>query len=160
MVIVDAFSLYVEFIPVPHCNACYADTTLYGHWIAKFGLPELLVTDNGTEFINNGILTLCHLKTSNTNSEHLISCPSFNNLVDAMNRSLQVYLRCLINGSDTKFTEWSTDVKMFPLSYNSQITTTLGLSPYEKVFNQKPRKPIIFTANSSKVIAYKRISML
>ena len=39
--------------------------------------------------------------------------------------------------------------KVFPLSYNSHITTTLGLSPYEMVFNQKPRKPIIFTANFS-----------
>ena len=40
--------------------------------------------------------------------------------------------------------------KNFPLSYNSQITTTLVLSTYEMVFNQKPRKPIMFTANSSK----------
>ena len=67
-----------------------------------------------------------------------------------MNRSLQEYLRCIINGNDTKNTEWSTDVKLFLLAYNSQITTTLGLSPYEKVFNEKPRKPIIFTAKSSK----------
>ena len=67
-----------------------------------------------------------------------------------MNRSLQEYLRCIINGNNTRYTEWSTDVKLFPLSYNSQITTTSGLSPYEKVFNQKPRKPIMFTANSLK----------
>ena len=40
--------------------------------------------------------------------------------------------------------------KVFPLSYNSHITATLGLSPYEMSFNQKPRKPIIFTANFSK----------
>ena len=46
--------------------------------------------------------------------------------------------------------EWSADVKLFPLAYNSQITTTLGMSPYEMVFNQKPRKPIMFTANSHK----------
>ena len=67
-----------------------------------------------------------------------------------MNRSLQEYLRCIINGNDTKYTEWSADVKLFPLAYNSQITTTLGMSPYEMVFNQKPRKPIMFTANSHK----------
>ena len=42
-------------------------------------------------------------------------------------------------------------VKPFPLSYNSHITKTLLLSPYEKVFNQKPQKPIMFTANSSKM---------
>ena len=67
-----------------------------------------------------------------------------------MNRSLQEYLRCIINRSDTRYTEWSTDVKLLPLSYNSQITTTLGMPPYEIVFNQKPRKPIMFTANANK----------
>ena len=67
-----------------------------------------------------------------------------------MNRSLQEYLRCIINGKDTKYTEWSADVKLFPSAYNSQITTTLGMSLYEMVFDQKPRKPIMFTANSHK----------
>ena len=67
-----------------------------------------------------------------------------------MNCSLQEYLRCIINRNDTRYTEWLTDVKLFPLSYNSQITTVFELSPYEMVFNQKPRKPIMFTANSSK----------
>ena len=67
-----------------------------------------------------------------------------------MNRSLREYLRCIISGNDTKYTEWSTDIKLFPLAYNLQLTTTLGLSPYEMVFNQKPRKPIMSTANSSK----------
>ena len=66
-----------------------------------------------------------------------------------MNRSLHEYLRCIINGNDTRYTEWSTDVKLFPLSYNSHITTTLGLSPYEIVFIQKPQKSIMFTAISS-----------
>ena len=67
-----------------------------------------------------------------------------------MNRSLQEYVRCILKGNDTRYTEWSTDVKLFPLTYNSQVTTTLGLSPNEMVFNQKPRKPILFTPNSSK----------
>ena len=53
-----------------------------------------------------------------------------------MNRSLQEYLRCIINGNDTKYTEWSADVKLFPLAYNSQITTTLGMSPYEMVLTK------------------------
>ena len=76
--------------------------------------------------------------------------PWTNGLVEGMNRSLQEYLRCIINGNDTRNTEWSTDVNLFPLSSNSQITTTLGLSPYEMVFNQKPRKPQMLTAHSSK----------
>ena len=60
MVIVDAFKHCVALNQVPHCNANYAYTTLYDHWIANFGLSEILVTDNGTEFNNNEIITLCH----------------------------------------------------------------------------------------------------
>ena len=67
-----------------------------------------------------------------------------------MNRSLQEYLRNIINGNDTRHTEWSSDVKLLPLSYNSHITTNIGLSPYEMVFKQKPRKALMFTANPSK----------
>ena len=96
MVIVDPFTHYVALNPVPHCNAYYAYTTLYEHWIAKFGLPEILFTDNGTEFINKEIITLCYLY----NIKHK---PRIN----------QEYL---------------------PLSYNSQNTTTLRMSPYEMVF--------------------------
>ena len=148
-IIFDAFTHYVALNPVPHFKAYYAYMTLYEHWIAKFGLPEILVTDNGTEFINNEIITLCHLYNikQKPRTSH---APWTNGLVEGMNRSLQEYLRCIIIGNDTKYTEWSADVKLFPLAYNSQITTTLGMSPYEMVFNQKPRKPIMFTANSHK----------
>ena len=44
MVIVDAFTHYTALNPVPHCNAYYAYTTLYEHWIGKFGFLENLVT--------------------------------------------------------------------------------------------------------------------
>ena len=62
-----------------------------------------------------------------------------------MNRLLQVYFRGIINGSDNKYTENSTDEKLFPLACNSQITTTLGLSQYEMVCNQKPPKNRYFS---------------
>ena len=60
MVRVDAFTHYVALNPVPHCDSYYASTTLSKHWIANFGLSQILVTDNGIEFINNEIITLCH----------------------------------------------------------------------------------------------------
>ena len=53
MVIDDAFTYYLALNPVPHCIAYYAYTILYEYWIAKFGLPDILVADNSTEFINN-----------------------------------------------------------------------------------------------------------
>ena len=125
MVIVDAFTHYVALNHVPHCNAYYAYTTLYERRIVKFGLPEILVTDNGTEYIINEIITLCHLYNIK-HKPRTSRAPWTNGLVEGMNRSLQEYLRCIINGNYTRYTECSTDVKLFPLSYNSQISKTLG----------------------------------
>ena len=131
-------------------NADYAYTTLYEHWIEKFGLPDVFVTDNGTEFIDNEIITSCHLYNINHKPRNS-HAPWTNGLVEGMNRSLQEYIRCTLNRNDTKYTRLSTVVKLFPLAYNYHITTALGLSPYEMVFNKKPCKPIMFTANSSKI---------
>ena len=36
---------------------------------------------------------------------------------------------------------WSPKAKLFPYAYNTQNQTRLGMSPYEVIFNQKPRKP-------------------
>ena len=85
MVIVDAFAHYVALNPVPHCNAYYSNTTLYEHWIAKFGLSEILVTDNGKEFINNEIITLCHLYNIKL-KPRTSHAPWTNGLVEGMNR--------------------------------------------------------------------------
>ena len=88
MVNVEAFTHYVAPNPKPHCNAYYAYTTLHEQWIAKLGLPEILVTDNGTDFINKEIITLCHLYNIKF-KPRTFHAPLTNGLVEGMNRSLQ-----------------------------------------------------------------------
>ena len=66
MAIVDALIHYEALNPVPHSNVYYEYTTLYEDWIAKFGLTEILLTDNN-EMIHYAIYV-----TLNTNHEHLM----------------------------------------------------------------------------------------
>ena len=51
-VIVGAFTHYVVLHPSPKNDANHALTLLFDHWIVKFGIPDILVTDNGNEYIN------------------------------------------------------------------------------------------------------------
>ena len=118
MKIVDAFTYYVALNPIPHCNAYYAYTTLYEHWIAKFGLPEILVTDIGTEFINNEIITLCQLYNIK-HKQRTSHAPWTNVLVKGMNRSLQEYLRGIINGKA---------INLFLLIEKEKMTDKIKLS--------------------------------
>ena len=89
MVTVDAFTHYVAVNPVPHCNAFYAYTTFYEHWIAKLGLPEIPVTENGLEFITPSRLNKIKPKPQT------FPAPLTIGLVEGLNRSLQEYFRCI-----------------------------------------------------------------
>ena len=58
-VIIDAFSHYVVTVPSPVNNSQNAINALLHHWISKFGPPQYLVTDRGTEYINQDFTHLC-----------------------------------------------------------------------------------------------------
>ena len=136
-VIVDAFSHLVIIMRAPKNNAYYAYTALFEHWFMKFGLPEELRSDNGSEYINTELTHLCEhfeikFKPSTTYA------PWTNGLVEETNRINGQFIRTLVDG---KFNNWSRKAKFFPYAYNTQNQTKLGMSPYEVVLNQKPRKP-------------------
>ena len=46
-VIVDAITHYVVLPPSPKNDATNALTVLFDRWIVEFGIPDILVTDNG-----------------------------------------------------------------------------------------------------------------
>ena len=59
-VIEDAFSHYVTIMCAPKNNAHYAFATLFEHWFMKFGLPEEIRSNNGSEYINTDLTHLCN----------------------------------------------------------------------------------------------------
>ena len=84
-VIVDAISHYVTIMCAPKNNALYAFTALFEHWFMKFGLPEEIRSDNGSEYINTELIHLCNyfeikFKPSTTHA------PWTNGLVEGKNR--------------------------------------------------------------------------
>ena len=136
-VIVDAFSHYVMIICARKNNAHYAFTALFEHWFMKFGLPEEIRSDNGSEYINTELTHLCDyfeitFKTSTTYA------PWTSGLVEGTIRIIGQFIRTLLQ---EKYNNWSRKAKCFAYAYNTQYLTRLGMSPYEVVFNQKPRKP-------------------
>ena len=58
---IDDFSHFVVTNQAPHFTSNYAIQTFLHHWITKFGHPQYLVTDRGTEYMNQGMAHLCSL---------------------------------------------------------------------------------------------------
>ena len=118
----------------PKNNAYCAYTALFEHWFMKFGLPEELRSDNGSEYINTELTHLCKY----FEIKFTTYAPWTNGLVEGTNRIIGQFTRILV---DEKFNNWSRKAKFFPYAHNTQYQTRLGMSIYEVVFNQKPRKP-------------------
>ena len=68
-VMVDAFTHYVVLHPSPRNDATNALCILFDHGIVKFGIPDILATDNGIEYFTVEFTLLC-LHTM-YNSNHL-----------------------------------------------------------------------------------------
>ena len=58
--------------------------------------------------------------------------------MEGTKRIIGQFVRTLLN---EKYNNWSRKAKFFPYAYNTQNQTRLGMSPYEVVFSQNPRKP-------------------
>ena len=93
-------------------------------------------SDNGSDYINT---ELTHLSDFFEIKFKPITtyAPWTNGLVKGTNRITGQLIRKLLN---EKYNNWSRKAKFFPYAYNTQYQTRLGMSPYEVVFNQEPRK--------------------
>ena len=144
-VIVNAFSHYVVLYPSPKNDANNALTVLFDHWIVKFGIPDIFVTDNGNENINREFAHFCRMYNVHFKPRSPYATLS-NGLVENSNRQLNTFLRTVV---DSQYHTWSHKVKVFPFALNSQVRTNMNLSPYEIVFGQNPQKPIMFNLSST-----------
>ena len=111
----------------------------------QFGMPVILLTDNGNEHINGEFTHL--YRTYNVQFNPLTPYASWSNgLVDNSNRLLNTFLRTVLY---SQYDTWSQRVKVLPFAFNSQVRTNMNLSPYKIVFGQKSRKPIMFNLFST-----------
>ena len=60
-VIVDAFTHYVFLLPSPRIDAANGLNVLFDIWMVKFGTPNILVTKNGSKFVNGEFAHFCRI---------------------------------------------------------------------------------------------------
>ena len=52
MVITDAFSKYTKLVPIHNKEATTIARAFFEKWICRFGVPAVIVSDRGKEFLN------------------------------------------------------------------------------------------------------------
>ena len=120
-VIVDAFSHYVTIMCAPKNNAHYEFTALFEHWFMKFGLPEEIRSDNGSEYINTELTHLCNYFEIKFKPSTAYA-PWTNGLVEGTNIIIGHFIRILI---DEKYEKLVKKSKAFSICVQYTISNTI-----------------------------------
>ncbi|KAK7899346.1 hypothetical protein WMY93_020199 [Mugilogobius chulae] len=137
LVLTDHFTKFAMAIPTPNQKARTVARCLWNDFIANFGVPERLHTDQGPDFESKLIRELCELtgmKKSHTTPYHPRGNP-----VERFNRTLLNMLGTLDQKQKTKWREY---VKPLVHAYNCTRNEVTGFTPYELMFGRTPRLPV------------------
>ena len=143
--VVDAFSRFLGAFPVRDTGA---QTTINAleKWITSYGIPQKLVHDNGSAFINSDFIN----KTKESNNPYYLlamdqrqsrstKSPWTNGKVEVQNQHPTRYWRNFMNQSGNN---WSKFTSKFAFAHDTSVNYTTRHTPYEIVFKTKPQVPM------------------
>lgn len=110
---------------------------LWDNFIAHYGFPERLLSDQGPDFESHTIKELCEL--AGIKKVHTTPYHPRGNPVERFNRTLLQMLGTL---SQPEKLHWKDYVKPLVHAYNCTKNETTGFSPDELMFGRQPRLPI------------------
>ena len=105
------------------------------NFISKFGIPEVIITDQGREFISHMFLAFCkHLGIShrNTTAYH----PQANGKIERIHKILKSSIRSLNQPA-----AWHRSLPYITLQINNQTSGINSFTPFQLTFGQPGRLP-------------------
>ena len=139
---IDRYTKLPEAIPLKDQTAESVAKALYANWIARFGVPEVITSDRGTNFESNLFASLSKLlgvRKIRTTSYHPIS----NGLVERLHRQLKAAIKC----HSTE--RWSETLPTILLGIRSCIKNGMEGTAAEMVYGAPLKLPGEFFRNSS-----------
>ena len=92
LTIVDRFTRWPEVIPLPDMASNTCCQAFIRHWMPRYGIPDEVVTDRGTQFVGGSwkdLMATLGIQTHATTAYH----PQSNGLVERMHRQLKAAIR-------------------------------------------------------------------
>lgn len=126
LVIVDHFSRWVDLTALRRAEALDVVNILKERWIPQHGVPRLILSDNGPQFIAEILERLC----KSIGARKIFSTPYHpqgNSVVESFMRTLKKALGALVD-EDGK--DWDRHLQAVALAHNSTPHTATGFSPF------------------------------
>ena len=106
----------------------------------KFGIPEVLRTDNGTEFRNGTMRALEHLLQIR-HSATTPYTPQANGKAETRNKSIYDLLVSMCKDDPANHNKWDEFLPAVAWAYNTTVNRATGFTPFRALFGREARDP-------------------
>jgi len=136
LTMMDLFTRWVVAVPIPSKDAHVIAHAIHSHWFCKYGFPERIFSDQGTEFVNKGLQSLCRrwsIRPINTTGWQPQANP-----IERVHRWLNSGMTSLHRRFGN---EWDYYVDAVVFAFNTSAHESTGFSPYTLMHGRQPRLP-------------------
>ncbi|KFD45657.1 hypothetical protein M513_13470 [Trichuris suis] len=141
---VDRFTRWPEVVPIKDATAATVARAFLSTWIARFGVPAVVTTDQGKQFQSSfwhQLTSLLGVKLAPTTAYH----PQSNGLVERLHRQLKCALTAHVQTSRS----WVDALPLVLLGLRTAVKEDLQHAPAELVFGSPLRLPGVFFSQMS-----------
>ena len=136
MLCIEAFSKWVEAIPLRTKTAAETRDAFMSHVLARFGACAEVVTDQGSEFRGefDELLQQVGIQHRTTSRNH----PQADGLAE---RAVQTVKNCIRRSCDTEFEKWAEVLPWIVMGYRMSPQAALRFAPYYLLYGRAPVVP-------------------
>jgi hypothetical protein len=138
IVVIDYFTKWVEAMPTFLNDGRTATLFVFNHIIARFSVPQAIVTDHGSHF-QNQMMGELHTKLGFLHENSSPYYPQENGQVEAINKVLKTMLQRMVGVNKTS---WNLHLFSALWAYRTSVKTTTGFTPFQLVYGIEAVLPI------------------
>ena len=134
--VIDYFSKYVSLIPIKTTTSEVICEVLWIHWISKFGIPERIHSDRGSNFTSGLFQEYCRIlgiRKTFTSPYY----PQSDGLVERLFRTVKPMISAVME--DRCIKDWSSTLPIVEYGIRNTVQKTTKYSPYEILFGRRPK---------------------
>jgi cleavage and polyadenylation specificity factor subunit 1 len=135
LTMMDRETRWIEVAPLRTVTAETVARAFYQYWVARYGVPEVIVTDQGAQFESDlfqDLMKCLSVKHRHTTPYH----PQANGLIERLHSTLKASLRCIMD----RASDWEKILPTTLLALRTAVNET-GISPALMVFGETLSAP-------------------
>ena len=147
LVAIDYFTKWVEASSYANVTRNVVIKFVKNNLICRYGLPNKLITDNGTNLNNKGMKELCDkFKIEHHNSSPYR--PKMNGAVEAANKNIKKIIQKMV----LTYRDWHDMLPYALHAYRTSVRTSTGATPFSLVYGMEAVLPIEVEIPSLRVL--------